>query len=875
MHTRTLILILVLLLASVTAAQDEQVNPIADEPDGCAFAEYVTGNPASLVMQCDFTGDNEPNSTITIVDVDADLVFDRDNWRSTIDMDSDIWLFDYQADGVVEILIHFREQGEDVIADIYQAGDTETSLRYNLSGMTVDVEPADRPIVQVMALGGWWQRDGLYNFNLDVTIDGDVEGVFEGHVLYELHDTDGEPDTVIKVRDTTGSGRPDHDWRTVFFPPADEVPVGTRVIQRTYLTVNTDDSQAPLVPRLPWPHIAHETYSYLTSSPHRTSEPPIQVRWDEGKIHVIGEYVTSRGNDDQWFAYTDAELQSGVRNQPNFEAPFAWYDMAADDDRRPELAVRTVYFPPHDPEYQGGEIPHPVHNVRYTWDQDNNGFWDYKLALLGRNPIESTVTLPAFDLELEMTSYEDLPGYVLDQEWTTATFVVSEENNRLGEGLYEWDFQAWTELFYNGRVNTPLPLDETGSYDLNNLRFNRAVDEGQEIEAGMRGEYHFVRSGPLTLYFSAIDRRLHLYQAEGGLWNIDNVAKITYDDSSGDGYMDRWFYHEDDVLMQQLYRTDEYIIYNNGDTVQVIAASTEPYVFKTLPPSSTETWQALDRQLNSALNVHRVDVFADMAAQFAEQPTWQINGATLEDFRLLDDGFRFVIELDPGFGWSSELANTRSLNVDAFTPGRYVLTWSDGDVTLAPFTPANLEIDTERVTQSVLELRALDQIEMYVPIRNTGLEDVIDGRLYVYNVRPNGDLDLQTEVSFDVYGGEETQVAFTWSPRYGGEYTLLLEAGMLDDVEIATTDETVLITDSSSTNTADEEAETEVILPTWTIVEDARLSLNITDVTPVSRGDFLGLFGNQPVNGVFVPMMLAAIAVTAMSLFALIVRKAL
>jgi len=129
----------------------------------------------------------------------------------------------------------------------------------------------------------------------------------------------------VHVRDTDGDGHPDYDWRTANIAPKTGLPRLPTV--STNLVVNTADTETLLTPALPWAYLGMVSYGYDTSSPASTGQPPIQIDWTSGQILFVGEFVSSRANENQWFTYSYYPLKAGETNQPNFESPFAWYDL--------------------------------------------------------------------------------------------------------------------------------------------------------------------------------------------------------------------------------------------------------------------------------------------------------------------------------------------------------------------------------------------------------------------------------------------------------------------------------------------------------------------------------------------------------------------
>jgi len=53
--------------------------------------------------------------------------------------------------------------------------------------------------------------------------------------------------------------------------------------------------------------------------------------------------------------------------------------------------VRFDDVPALDRYFLDGQFRKPLLNVRYSWDQDNDDYWDYKLGLLSDHTISNVV----------------------------------------------------------------------------------------------------------------------------------------------------------------------------------------------------------------------------------------------------------------------------------------------------------------------------------------------------------------------------------------------------------------------------------------------------------------------------------------------------
>ncbi len=231
--------------------------------------------------------------------------------------------------------------------------------------------------------------------------------------------------------------------------------------------------------------------------------------------------------------------------------------------------------------------------VEFTWDQNNDGRWDYQLALGGSKPITETVAFP--DFSIRTLPYEKIPGWALGQPWDgSALFTVGEAGGYGdSEGTGEWN--AVRGGCANGQtVSSGLQSGYLAGYaDAPPM----GVLPGHP--AGFRGEYAVDYARQPWLYFSPVDRRLHLGATQQGVWNLGNEQRIRYQNLDGDDYIDQWEYYAGDALIQQLNQATGSLIASGLGRVAIQRSETPNSVFQTAPPRTHAEWLTLDRQLQS------------------------------------------------------------------------------------------------------------------------------------------------------------------------------------------------------------------------------------------------------------------------------------
>src|SRR5439155_19781576 len=78
--------------------------------------------------------------------------------------------------------------------------------------------------------------------------------------------------------------------------------------------------------------------------------------------------------------------------QATLENPLALYDLADARDGRPDLVIRDEFYVANDI-FGPAVVPLPSHDVSYTWDQQHDGSWSYKVGVYGRRPMPAVVDL--------------------------------------------------------------------------------------------------------------------------------------------------------------------------------------------------------------------------------------------------------------------------------------------------------------------------------------------------------------------------------------------------------------------------------------------------------------------------------------------------
>ncbi|GEM_PF-656226 len=732
------------------------------------------GIPTFVVRQYDLNGDGRPD--MTAVDCafassyDRILIFDRagdmgtgTDVRAVADFKDDVWIFDVGADQTAQLVLMFAQEGGRRAAYIYDDRDGDGAVSYRARPGYVEVTESPWH-VRVVADPDWFLPDGRVNPRLLFQIDGYVLRYLEWGEAAPAPEwarratvTDGTVDWEIEVADVNGDGIADYQLQRLRRSSPEDAN-----IFRATLYVNRRPRPHNSYPdALFWPLLVgkHNSEDYNYFDYH----PVLSVDWAQAKIYQVGilGYPTEQG----YHINSRAPWKKGEVNYANFENPIAYYDLAEDADGRPELVVRLEVFAERDPSFSDEAwllrgFPRPIVQADYPWDQNNDGRWDYQLSLAGFHPVTPVVEFP--DFAVRTVPYGALPDWVMEREWAVATFVVAETAAYWGsEGMLEWEVNRG---FRDGQLVEPSGL--------RNLYMTGLIDEPPlenyaEIRRGMRGEYATDGVGRPTLYWSPVDRRLHLFRAQGGLWNVDGQATVRYADRDGDGYLDEWLYTSDGTI-RQLNVGRGFLLYAGDGEVLLRKADVSPAALTVSPPRNRAEWERLRQILDARPSPLPADDVKGMATQF-EGPEVRIEGATVRDVRVTRRGIRFVLEVRPGGRVASD---AWALFPAGLTPGAYVVANEADRWSVRPLTPAAPVL----VSVEGPAAREGEWATLAATVLNAGLEDIRSLPLCAILDGPGGTRQVLTATVPFLPGEGQREVWWDWRPPRAGGWSLTVVA---------------------------------------------------------------------------------------------------
>lgn len=654
---------------SINSAQSEETIRDADDD----------GDPDLVKLRRDFAGDGRPD-TMLIVDTE-DSLQRLDNWRHATEYDGIRVIYDAGSDGTAEVVVDFkRRQGRwSHVAHVY---DSETrDLGYEVRGASVSLPEleASEPALVVKSASPWIHQ-GQVSYDLQIVCPPGARCSFDEPTYNRTKNV------TISVADRNDDGEPEYEVRQVdtrFSPRASIMRTQLMVSTESERTLNQDDGVL-------WPYLGTSGRDYTRR--YRSMYPPIQVNWEVGRIVGVSEFVASRGEEDNYFIYSFREFDPHEVNPPSFEYPFSFYDLANDDDEVPELQIRMVA------EAQGSyfglglspqTLPFPFTQSRYSWDQNNDGEWDYKIDVTGTNSYSEVTRVGPY--RLRKPSYGVLPDWVLSHRWQGAQFVHAVNGFRSSEGIYAGGYDRETRRKILGLEAKSGPLFANSP-------------------SGYRLEVSGAYNARPRIYHSPVDKGLHLYGLDYGFWNrTGDRSTVRYDNVDSDPFVDMWRIRGEEQS-ETLVAENETLVYADSEAISFKRTAINQSTFVTQPPKTTREWSQLRSRLNRS-----GAVTANLGSRFSryDGETFAVTDATFTDYVPTDDGFRIYATLSS----ESRMRNT-SLTLPDTNQVVFVFHDDQGTVDVHRATPPSLSL--KNASADAESITPLEQNMINIAVRNDG-----------------------------------------------------------------------------------------------------------------------------------------------------------
>lgn len=784
---------LLLVIVSIPAPIRVAAEPLLLHDVGAnilAFSQQDANNdgqPDVTIIDAAFVTDHD---RITVYDGDGDMRATERWWEAT-SFKNDTWDFDIGADGTSQLIIRFAVENGHSVAYLSDDSDGDGAVAHDVTRGVLRVTESPYPTLRIESTGDWLFADGSLNPGLTWTMDGcgtcTMLPSSARNTLKQQFLHDGRPDFVGGIVDTDHDGVPDYLYSvmTTKIPSSYGVP-------RDLVRVNSG-SHRPANPSGYgfWPFLAGP--HSIPGSRFFDAWPQVSVNWGAGKISgapAVSGYPIESG----YSIYSLSPWSPDEVNDASFENPMAYYDLAGDQDGNPELHIRVEYTQPDDSYFFGGRA-NGAEDVRFSWNQTNTSglSWDYKLGLAGTHAIDTVQQYGPF--RARVLPFDQLPHWVTSNAWEWQTFVAREAGNYASsEGIYEWsalDGVAVAALGDPRLAEHPDP----GSMDRQRRYLRGQSTEPPDslysaIGAGLRGEVSIHPDAQPELYFSPVDARLHLAGASRGLYNVDGSQRVIYQSLAGDGYIDSWQVFDGDQAVAQLAQRPGALLHAGDGRITLLKADVPREAFRTLPPGNHDEWAQLGQQLDANRRVFAGDDLGAMFDQFSGQRL-TLSGGALSDLRLTDAGFRFVLDLQPGF----DLGNFPVSGITG--PGRFVLDYDDatGQFTAQPSSPPSPVIEA---VDAPAPATALQPVRVSISLANRGLEDARTVPLIVTATRPEGSPRVIARKTVDLLGLDQPVISASWTPPATGDWTVTARLYPPEGVVERTADVSVAAVDQPS-----------------------------------------------------------------------------
>lgn len=682
-----------------------------------------------------------------------------DNGSGQPDLMGDTWIYDINGDGQSELIIRFKQEPT-LTAYVFDDSDSDGRVDYlvDQEGVTI-LEPHWR--VKVTARENrWLLPDGQPDWNLDLIVDSGfhmASGVpaiqrqtcWSKNQVYtaialddkfvnangRVSTIDGESDFTISNWDLNNDGIPDIEWRN---------SDGDGTTANMFVNLNPA-----------WRITVTHQFPLLGSV--------LDMDWAKARIAYIRTLVITYLNKAGYNLTTIRSPQMPGQAAFAHEAPFAYYDLGENSSCLPDLKLRLVSTAPDE------NNPSIIYyeEARYSWAQTSDQI-QYRLYLIGKVSSTESVFYPPYPVS--QVTYQDLPAFVVTNIWQGGSFAEYEgtAQNNFPEGIYE-------NISY-------IPLLRKVVLDHAQI----SLPDYFPIYLQLREEYNFTdfNASP-RLYFSPIDRRLHLMSASRGIiiFSADTSQNTTrfdftaqelsdgklhlhswtaYTDGDGDGYVDTWTYYENGISVTQLVFRNGVTLLADGDSIliKLLPMSIKAADWVAPPPSTQLEWQLYHDRLNPVISRRTLSdlegIFADLPGQVTVLANTQMLSISAQSQGLIAE----IATLDP-------LLLASPLREQLRAPGNYILRVISGNIQIDQPQPVTLQLSPLTFVPSKSEK---SESGIVFNVQNLGLTDVYVHILLQDRIKMSSAILLDENVLIPALGQKDFNVS--WLPATPGEHQL-------------------------------------------------------------------------------------------------------
>jgi hypothetical protein len=601
----------------------------------------------------------------------------REPWSRWGNVTSDAYLFAVRRPESVRLILDFRRRADGgPEARIHLNDMGRRDLAYTIDADSLQVHSnRGAPYLTMSPAGGAWRIGGKADYNLSLSIDGPMRDIGPPHV-----ETDGQVDVAARV----GGREPGvADWQTYRL-------VNDRHPGWAYLRF-TARQRMPGAPRFKavpgaipgFPHFAlgAARIDWFTINP-----PPLyfDVTSSEFRLHGFPGFHTGG-------MYEVNSVTFPPRT--DVETPFVFY--AFDPQmRHAQLVVRAHSMPAGD---TFGPEPWTMERstFRYSWKTVDETRWAYSLGFAGSHRYAEQVRIG--EERLFSVPWDTLPTWVTSKVWPVVTLVEAVDGYPGSEGIYFYSAQAYSvwPWLSDTRRRPPDFLAQPILPRTDQL----TADSTESLPVGFRGEYDAASSRPARLYVSPIDHRVHLLNAQGGLWNLGHGWVLRGHNLDRGPHIDGWTRERiaerpdtptraaggspvtkasPGIVDEALYALAGFLIYSGRQGAELRQLDHQPAPVELAPPTDAASWRLFRERLAPYRRQPRRP--EDLRTWFAHLPGKRlvVADARISDVRPIRGGFRLVLDLPPGSRVEHDDLGSGSLR-----QGAYVVTY-DGRLSVEP-----------------------------------------------------------------------------------------------------------------------------------------------------------------------------------------------
>ncbi len=658
-------------------------------------------------------------------------------WGNTT---TDAYLFSWTSDRQVDLVVDFRLESGRPTARVYFPTNAQARAGIHVAGDGYVLAAGMAPALVIWPRTGEWLIDGAANFDLEAREADPVTGQ-------------------IKWLTSVGSERPGiPKWVT-------------REVMR-----GIDEGQG-------YPHFEaamrmDASVPYEMAAPFMPSWPYLSVLDKKGTYDPVQPIYfdpVGRSMTMTWAGFhTAGQYQINSISHPpaiDFEAPFAFYRFDSRAGLQPNMVIRSDLWPADDP---FGPPPANVQRtaVRMSWTGESDGLWRYSLTAAGNHVPDSQVVIGS--TVVNAVPYQEFPSWLAGRSWKAVTFVEATAGEPGSEGIYDYSVEDNYALaaWING-TSAVRPPDYESPY----LTF--ATIDPRRLKEGFRGEYSLAYDREPRLYFSPIDRRVHLLFAQGGVWNLGNGQILRTHNLDGSAFVNGWTRERvpwmgaqvagqraaAGEVLEALYSFDKYLIYSGPEGAQIVELDAVPETAPVALPVDGASWKDFLGVAEPGQSAGQAPDMRAWLSSFGAKGL-SIPGGSINAMRTVPGGFRFALELPTGFDARTAAASA-GMPVSDLKPGRYAVTYRAGRFSVEAMSPA-------KISASMLPVLAteLSPAPVKIALRNAGAEDLYGSILELWATSPDGSRTLAMTRTVSIPGQTAQTVQLSWAPSVAGRWTL-------------------------------------------------------------------------------------------------------